>query len=56
MNSLMKMSVPPWQTKWLVVELNWNPTVMEAFGYADEQMWGPSHIWGKFKTHTINLN
>jgi hypothetical protein len=55
-NGYMKMTVPPGQSKWFVVEQKWNPTVIEAFGYTDQQTWGPSHIWGKFKTYTINLN
>jgi len=55
-NGFMKMRVGPGESKWFVVEQKWNPTVVEAFGYGDDQTWGPVHLWGKFKTYTVNLN
>jgi hypothetical protein len=55
-NGFMKMTVGPGQSKWFVVEQKWNPTVVEAFGFGDDTTWGPVHLWGKFKTYTVNLN
>jgi hypothetical protein len=55
-NGYMKTTVDAGQSKWFVVEHKYNPTVIEAFGYADDNNWGPVHLWGKFKTYTVNLN
>jgi len=55
-NGYMKTTVDAGQSKWFVVEHKYNPTVIEAFGYGDDTTWGPVHLWGKFKTYTVNLN
>jgi hypothetical protein len=55
-NGYMKTTVDAGQSTWFVVEQKWNPTVIEAFGYGDDTKWGPVHLWGKFKTYTVNLN
>jgi hypothetical protein len=55
-NGLMKIQVPPGQSKYCTIEHKWNPTVLKAYGNDDTTTWGPKYIWGTFKTYTWNLN
>jgi hypothetical protein len=54
-NGNLKLTVPPGESKWFVVEHKWNPTVLTAYGNADDTTWGPRYVWGKFVTYTWNL-
>jgi hypothetical protein len=54
-NGNLKTQIPPGESKWFVVEHKWNPTVLTAWGNADESKWGPRYIWGKFVTYTWNI-
>jgi hypothetical protein len=55
-NGNYKMQVQPGGSAWCVIEHKWNPTVLTAYGDADDSpTWGPRQIWGEFSTWTWNL-
>lgn len=55
-NGNFKLVVPPGQSKWIVVEHKWNPTVLTADGNEDLTNWPKRYVWGNFKTYTWNLH
>ena len=54
-NGNYKMQVPPGGSKWCVIEHKWNPTVLTAYGNADDAVWGPRDVFGAYSTYTWNL-
>jgi hypothetical protein len=55
-NGNFKTVVPPAQSKWIVIEHKWDPTVLTADGNEDLTHWPKRIIWGNFKTYTWNLH
>src|SRR5262249_48850251 len=54
-NGMYKTDIPPYESRWIVIEQKVNPVVLTAYGNEDISSWGPRYIWGKFATYTWNL-
>ena len=55
-NGFLKVQVGPGQSRYCTIEHKWDPTILKAYGTADDVSWGPRYIWGNFKTYTWNLH
>jgi hypothetical protein len=55
-NGRLRMQILPGQSQSCLIEHRWNPVVITAYGDADDAVWGPRKLWGRFKEYTWNLN
>jgi hypothetical protein len=55
-NGRLRMQILPGQSQSCLIEHRWNPVVITAYGDADDAVWGPRNLWGRFKEYTWNLN
>jgi hypothetical protein len=54
-NGHYTLRIPPFQSKSCLVEHKWNPTVLTGYG-TGATSWGPTYIWGKYRTYTWHLD
>jgi hypothetical protein len=55
-NGNYKLRVPPYQSRWCVLEQRYQPTVLTGYGNEDLTSWGPRYVWGSFNQYTWNLD
>jgi hypothetical protein len=48
--------VVPGGSQVYTVEARYNPVTLKALGNNDDEQWGPSYLWGRFKKYTWNIN
>jgi hypothetical protein len=55
-NGYLRGQVAPGMTRQIVIEEPWNPIVLKGWGDADETIFGPVVLEGRFRAYTWNIN